>query len=308
MKWNNKWLAGALSLQILLGSSIAFAEQPAAEKYRSIIQSGNFYVEYGPKGWGLRDYVVAQNGVRMSGLKLEKMFGTTSYPAVRYENGKYYKFVNKGTVKREEEIANREWKSYQNYESYQDVTIDSNVYSWTTAAGGSSGGEYPKKTTGVVLEESNLNNPYLNPEAHWEKVRARLSLPAALKIFAYNDPYMGHEYGENEPVFTESGQVEDNGKQRVCDKYTSVLKDNKGNVKAEMLYTAIYDEKGNLYKINKVCKINGKVLPVDELEIVTITDVLPEKAIDMPKSKIYAADIGTITDLLKKPTLVEEIK
>ena len=75
-----------------------------------------------------------------------------------------------------------------------------------------------------------------------------------------------------------------------------------------MLYTAIYDEKGNLYKINKVCKINGKVLPVDELEIVTITDVLPEKAIDMPKSKIYAADTGTITDLLKKPTLVEEIK
>lgn len=308
MKWNNKWLAGALSLQILLGSSIAFAEQPAAEKYRSIIQSGNFYVEYGPKGWGLRDYVVAQNGVRMSGMKLEKMFGTTSYPAVRYENGKYYKFVNKGTVKREEEIANREWKSYQNYESYQDATIDSNVYSRTTAAGGNRGGEYPKKTTGVVLEESNLNNPYLNPDAHWEKVRARLSLPAALKIFAYNDPYMGHEYGENEPVFTESGQIEDNGKQRVCDKYTSVLKDNKGNVKAEMLYTAIYDEKGNLYKINKVCKINGKVLPVDELEIVTITDVLPEKAIDMPKSKIYAADTGTITDLLKKPTLVEEIK
>ena len=308
MKWNNKWLAGALSLQILLGSSIAFAEQPAAEKYRSIIQSGNFYVEYGPKGWGLRDYVVAQNGVRMSGMKLEKMFGTTSYPAVRYENGKYYKFVNKGTVKREEEIANREWKSYQNYESYQDATIDSNVYSRTTAAGGNRGGEYPKKTTGVVLEESNLNNPYLNPDAHWEKVRARLSLPAALKIFAYNDPYMGHEYGENEPVFTESGQIEDNGKQRVCDKYTSVLKDNKGNVKAEMLYTAIYDEKGNLYKINKVCKINGKVLPVDELEIVTITDVLPEKAIDMPKSKIYAADTGTIVDLLKKPTLVEEIK
>ena len=308
MKWNNKWLAGALSLQILLGSSIAFAEQPAAEKYRSIIQSGNFYVEYGPKGWGLRDYVVAQNGVRMSGMKLEKMFVTTSYPAVRYENGKYYKFVNKGTVKREEEIANREWKSYQNYESYQDATIDSNVYSRTTAAGGNRGGEYPKKTTGVVLEESNLNNPYLNPDAHWEKVRARLSLPAALKIFAYNDPYMGHEYGENEPVFTESGQIEDNGKQRVCDKYTSVLKDNKGNVKAEMLYTAIYDEKGNLYKINKVCKINGKVLPVDELEIVTITDVLPEKAIDMPKSKIYAADTGTIVDLLKKPTLVEEIK
>ena len=320
MKWNNKWLAGALSLQILLGSSIAFAEQPAAEKYRNIIQSGNFYVEYGPKGWGLRDYVVAQNGVRMSGLKLEKMFGTTSYPAVRYDNGKYYKFVNKGTVKREEEIANNEWKSYQNYESYQDAVVDSNTYNNGTVRiggrssfyggvfGGSSGGEYPKKTTGVVLEESNLNNPYLNPDAHWEKVRARLSLPAALKIFAYNDPYMGHEYGENEPVFIESGQVEDNGKQRVCDKYTSVLKDNKGNVKAEMVYTAIYDEKGNLYKINKVCKINGKVLPVDELEIVTITDVLPEKAIDMPKSKIYAADTGTITDLLKKPTLIEEIK
>lgn len=308
MKWNNKWLAGALSLQILLGSSIAFAEQPAVEKYRSIIQSGNFYVEYGPKGWGLRDYVVAQNGVRMSGLKLEKMFGTTSYPAVRYDNGKYYKFVNKGTVKREEEIANNEWKSYQNYESYQDAIVDSNTYNNGTVRIGGSGGEYPKKTTGVVLEESNLNNPYLNPDAHWEKVRARLSLPAALKIFAYNDPYMGHEYGENEPVFTESGQVEDNGKQRVCDKYTSVLKDNNGNVKAEMVYTAIYDEKGNLYKINKVCKINGKVLPVDELEIVTITDILPEKAIDMPKSKIYAADTGTITDLLKKPTLIEEIK
>lgn len=182
MKWNNKWLAGALSLQILLGSSIAFAEQPAAEKYRNIIQSGNFYVEYGPKGWGLRDYVVAQNGVRMSGLKLEKMFGTTSYPAVRYDNGKYYKFVNKGTMKREEEIANNEWKSYQNYESYQDAVTDSNTYNNVIARtggmrsfdvggffGGISGGEYPKKTTGVVLEEGNLNNPYLNPDAHWEK-------------------------------------------------------------------------------------------------------------------------------------------
>ena len=44
------------------------------------------------------------------------------------------------------------------------------------------------------------------------------------------------------------------------------------------------------------------------IEDLTVLEMEKEKAIDMPKSKIYAADTGTITDLLKNPTLVEEIK
>ena len=119
---------------------------------------------------------------------------------------------------------------------------------------------------------------------------------------------MSKEYGETEPSFVESGQVEDDGKSYVCDKYVSPLKDSNGKVKAEMHYTAIYDDKGNLRKITKICRIAGKDIPIDELEIVSITDVLPEKAINMPKSKIYAADTGSITDLLKKQILVEENK
>ena len=75
-----------------------------------------------------------------------------------------------------------------------------------------------------------------------------------------------------------------------------------------MHYTAIYDAKGNLRKITKICHIAGKEILIDELEIVSITDVLPEKSINMPKSKIYAADTGSITDLLKKQIFVEENK
>lgn len=316
-----KKIAAVLAFNVLLSAGNALAEQPAAEKYRAMFQSGTFYVEYGPKGWGMRDYVVAQNGVRMSGYKLEKLFGTTTYPAYRYDNGKYYQFTNKGTVKRQMEIANQNYEAYTHYESYQDSVGIYNTFSnagrsvSSIGAGGFFGGgvygghyELPKKTTGKVLDESQMNNPALDPDEHWELVNSRLSLPSSLKIFAWNDKYMGKEYGETEPSFVESGQVEDDGKFYVCDKYLSPLKDSNGKVKAEMHYTAIYDDKGNLRKITKICRIAGKDIPIDELEIVSITDVLPEKAINMPKSKIYAADTGSITDLSKKQILVEENK
>lgn len=317
-----KKIAAVLAFNMILSAGNALAEQPAAEKYRAMFQSGTFYVEYGPKGWGMRDYVVAQNGVRMSGYKLEKLFGTTTYPAYRYDNGKYYQFTNKGTVKRQMEIANQNYRAYTHYESYQDSVGIYNTFSSvrrkavsSIGAGGLFGGggyrasyELPKNTTGKVLDESQMNNPALDPDEHWELVKSHLSLPSSLKIFAWNDKYMSKEYGENEPSFVESGQVEDDGKYYVCDKYVSPLKDSNGKVKAEMHYTAIYDEKGNLRKITKICRIAGKDIPIDELEIVSITDVLPEKAINMPKSKIYAADTGSITDLLKKQILVEENK
>ena len=320
MKMGKK-IAAALAIQMVLSAGTALAEQPAAEKYRTMFQNGNFYVEYGPKGWGMRDYVVAQNGVRMSGYKLEKLFGTTTYPAYRYDNGKYYQFCNKGTVKRQMEIANQNYHAYINYESYQDSAGYYNSFSTSQRPVSSIGAnnlfgdhiyvandKLPKNTTGKVLDESQMNNPALDPDAHWEMVKSRLSLPSSLKIFAWNDKYMSKEYGETEPIFVESGQVEDDGKAYVCDKYVSSLKDSNGKVKAEMHYTAIYDEKGNLRKITKICRIAGKDIPIDELEIVSITDVLPEKAINMPKSKIYAADTGIITDLLKKQILVEENK
>ena len=316
-----KKIAAVLAFNVLLSAGNALAEQPAAEKYRAMVQSGTFYVEYGPKGWGMRDYVVAQNGVRMSGYKLEKLFGTTTYPAYRYDNGKYYQFTNKGTVKRQMEIANQNYHAYIHYESYQDAVGDYNSFSSSKRAVSSIGAgsffgdriyisndKLPKKTTGKVLDESQMNNPALDTDEHWEMVNSRLSLPSSLKIFAWNDKYMSKEYGETEPSFVESGQVEDDGKSYVCDKYVSPLKDSNGKVKAEMHYTAIYDEKGNLRKITKICRIAGKDIPIDELEIVSITDVLPEKAINMPKSKIYAADTGSITDLLKKQILVEENK
>lgn len=317
-----KKIAAVLAFNVLLSAGNALAEQPAAEKYRAMFQSGTFYVEYGPKGWGMRDYVVAQNGVRMSGYKLEKLFGTTTYPAYRYDNGKYYQFTNKGTVKRQMEIANQNYHAYIHYESYQDAVGDYNSFGSgkrqisSIGAGGNysssrlhvSNQDLPKKTTGKVLDESQMNNPALDPDEHWELVNSRLSLPSSLKIFAWNDKYMSKEFGETEPSFVESGQVEDDGKSYVCDKYVSPLKDSNGKVKAEMHYTAIYDDKGNLRKITKICRIAGKDIPVDELEVVTITDVLPEKAINMPKSKIYAADTGSITDLIKKQILVEENK
>lgn len=322
MKMGKKLTSAFLAAQMLLSVSIAGAEQPAAERYRGIFQGGSFYVEYGPKGWGMRDYIVAQNGVRMAGYKLEKLFGTTTYPAYRYDNGKYYQFNNKGTVKRQMELAKQNYEAYIHYESYQDSAgyynnFSSNERPVSSIGAGSffgdsvyipSSQDLPKKTTGKVLDESQMNNPTLAPDERWEAVRAHLSLPGSLKIFAWNDAYMGHEYGENEPSFVETVQIEDDGKHYVGDKYVSLLKDSNGKIKAEMHYTALYDSKGDLKKIKKICRIAGRDIPIDELEIVTITDILPEKAINMPKSKIYAADTGSITDLLQKEILVEENK
>lgn len=93
----------AMTLALTMMATTAFAEQPAANKYRTILQSGNFLIEYGDAYF--TKTIAAQNNMRMerSSYKFKGggMVGIPSgsgkkdYPDTLYRDGKYYKFQSK---------------------------------------------------------------------------------------------------------------------------------------------------------------------------------------------------------------------
>lgn len=106
-----------ISAGLILAVATAFAEQPKAEEYKKIFNSGTFYVEFADKK---QNYVVAAlPDARMATIAsqyytsdLDYYNGKKDYPNELYMNGKYYQFENKKTA-----IVASE-------EQLQDVNID----------------------------------------------------------------------------------------------------------------------------------------------------------------------------------------
>ncbi len=93
----------AMTLALTMMATTAFAEQPAANKYRTILQSGNFLIEYGDAYF--TKTIAAQNNMRIerSSYKFKGGgmvgipggSGKKDYPDTLYRDGKYYKFQSK---------------------------------------------------------------------------------------------------------------------------------------------------------------------------------------------------------------------
>jgi hypothetical protein len=97
-------LAAVLAAGQMMIASAAFAEQPAAEGYRSMMEGGKFFLQYG-------DYwhdttVAAENGRKMmrenvtslSMVAFIPIKNSKSYPDLLYKDNKYYKFKDKKTA------------------------------------------------------------------------------------------------------------------------------------------------------------------------------------------------------------------
>lgn len=268
----------ALTLALSTFTVTAFAEQPEAAKYRNILQSGKYYVEYeldyAKKILAVQDnrrmdYTVyksegsmfATMGLAMVNplLALGSLFmkNESKVPTAYYEAGKFYQFQGK------------------------------------------------KKASMAIWNQ--LNDPNLDPMDSWGTVKQKLALPEELAIFAPNDMFSERLAGADIPRFVESGNSTINEKEYVYDKYVTNVKSHTGKSLYAKNYYFYYQE-GVLKYIKTFMYTNGASEQLlQSIEIKKITQELPENILKIPAGcKVYAAGIGDMNDLLDKPVLVEE--
>ena len=265
-------------LGLTISTAEVSAEQAAAEQYRQMFRSGNFYVEYETydffRGtWGSEhrmkyNHVLAgKNGNRVVKTKLNE-----KVPAVLYQDGKYYSFYR---------------------HTKQDVI-----------------GFVPTSNTSftaLVLPKEELHSPNLNPDEDWDKMRHYLALPDELAVFYWNDPFRDNEVNIEAPHFNGSSTRTVDKKDYDCDQYTIDIKSTAGTTLAQWAYNMLY-ENGKLVRIQKYFLRDGQESLIEELNIKTLTDQVPDTAFTIKKKfKVYAADTGTMSDLIEQPALVEEI-
>ena len=256
--------ATALSLSLMVSLQPVSAEQPAAETYRQIFQSGTFYVEYKDK-YTTR-IISEKDGQRMERTNYETSLswmkflnplgmlfggGTPKHPEVLHKDGKYYQFTedDKATVCTDEQ-----------------------------------------------LEEENLN-----PREGWSTIGQKLALPTELSVFFWTDPYRTQSAALSAPEVTWSGKKTYDGKEYDCDRYTSPIHSAAGDTEANYIYDMLY-QNGRLVEIRSYIERNGEGYPINTLEIKKIEGKVPEGLFKIKKNtKVYAAGTGDMNDLLEQP-------
>ena len=260
-----KKFIAVIVLSTLLHFGTVCAEQEAAEEYRAIFQSGNFYLEFKDK-WGTR-IIAGKNGTRMERMNytfehgamawlnpLGALFGGTGdkNPEVMFKDGKYYHFVAKNKAN--------------------------------------------------VCAAKNLYDENLDPRQGWNKISGKLAVPNELAVFYWNDPYGSKSPAVDAPEFSESLKKTFDGKQYDCDRYISGIKELDGREAARLVCDMLYKD-GQLFRAEMYIVRNSLEYPVGTLEIVKIQRTIPEGTFKIYKgTKLYAAGTGDINDLLEKPT------
>lgn len=319
-----KKLAAALALLTLTASSAtASAEHPSAQRYREMLRSDNFYLEYEmvddskknkQMGYSYLEVLSSKDGKRMASsapierrMKISKLPGIfgliagggdketkrgSKAPITLYANGNYYVFGSPF-------IAN----ASQFMEQVRN--------------------QHPKLEA-HVCPASQVNAPELDPTEGWEEVKSALELPDALTVFTDEDSYqiqkgrmkinpvmMGEiifsalyrDYNmppRTSPKFVESRRITLEKKEYDCDRYTADIKTTGGTVAAQILYDVLYDGEGNLSQIRRYFFRNGKEESLGNMEIWKLTAELPEDAFfisDKP-TEVYAAGMGDANDFL----------
>ena len=267
----------AITMVLSTLATSAFAEQPNAQKYREILQTGKFYVEYELDD--VKKSLVVQDNKRMDYTIYKKtgsmgvMMGLSlinpilaigalaagnksKVPTAYYEAGKFYQFDSK------------------------------------------------KKATVAMWQQ--LDDPNIDPTKGWNTIKARLSLPEELAVFAPKDMFFEEVYGVRNPVFIESGKKVEKKKELIYDKYSYDVKNHAGNILFTKSFYMWY-ENGELVEIKSyINKPSEQEEFLHSLELKKITDVLPENALKIPTGcKVYAVGLGDMNDLIDQPVQVE---
>ena len=262
-----KIAAALLALSFVGNVGAASAEQAAAEKYRRIVQAGNFAVEYKDK-YTVR--IIAQkDGKRMERTKYETnlswmkvlnplgmIFGGSEpkYPEVLYKDGKYYQFTAKDKA--------------------------------------------------IVCDKDQLDAENLDPRQGWNGINRKLALPMEIAVFYWEDPYREQTVGIEKPALSWSGKKSLDGKEYDCDRYVCNMLSAANQKTADYVYDMLY-EKGELKIIQSYIKRGDTEYPVNTLSVKTITDKISDNLFKIEKdTKIYGAGMGDMSDLLEQPVQV----
>ena len=245
----------------------ASAEQSAAENYRQIFQSGNFYLEFKDK-WGTR-ILAAKDGVRMERMSykyerdnmawlnpLGAMFGggENKNPEIMYKDGNYFQFIGKNKA---------------NYCAEKDIDAEN-----------------------------------INPRSGWNKVSRKLAVPDELAVFCWNDSFKPKNSAIAAPVFQESYKktfrINRQDVECDCDLYACELNGAKSS--GVLYYELAYNPEGAPVIAKTYISRDGKEYDLNTLEIIKIQSEIPEGVfqIDAANIQCYAPGMGDIDDLLEK--------
>ena len=267
-----KILSTAIALSLMSG--VVAAEQPKATEYRNIMSSGKFYLEYKT---GIAKQAIAVNGdKRMTYTFYDKGVGALGLiPGVALI-GMF--------VKNDALMPNA---LYQNDRYYH----------------------FTGKKSTLVANDKELRDPNIDPEEGWQTIHNDLTFPEVFMIFAPNDKE-GKAAGYVVPKFIESGQEEIKGTTYTFDKYAKTNKNSAGNVSGETFFYLYYDAKGELARIRTKFFADGKEesIPYSEIKVRKILPELPKDVLEIPNgTKVFAAGMGDMNDLLDNPVLVEKV-
>ncbi len=246
--------------------NVANAEQAAAEEYRKIFSSGNFYIEFRDK-WGTR-ILAGKNGMRMERMRYDAESGDIAWlnplgaifhkedknPEVLYRDGKFYNFIEK-------KRAN-------------------------------------------VCDADKINSEELNPRSGWNKISQKLALPDELAVFYWEDSFRLKSSAIPAPTFKESLKKKVDGKDYDCDRYSCDIKNLAGGGAAALVYEMFYKD-GNLFRAESYLVRGGKIYPINILKIQKIQSEIPKDTFKIEKNtELYAAGMGDMNDLLEKPVKI----
>ena len=245
----------------------ANAEQPAAENYREIFQSGNFYLEFKDK-WGTR-ILAAENGIRMERMSYKYERGDMAWlnplgaifgggenknPEIMYKDGKYFYFIGKNKAN--------------------------------------------------FCSENDINAENINPRSGWNKIPRKLALPDELAVFFWNDSFNPKNSAIAAPFFKESYKkifkVNRKDTECNCDLYACEIN---GQKSSDVLYYELaYNPEGNLIIAKTYINRNGQEYDLNVLEIIKIQSEIPKDIFQIDETAIqcYFPQMGDMSDLLEE--------
>lgn len=268
----------AIGLTLCAFASTAGAEQPKAQEYRDILNGGTYYLEYELddviKNLAVKDH----RRMDYTTLKSDGLMGLSGLSVLNP-----FKVLSK--------LAANDKRNPSAFYEY------GKFYQFTG-----------KKTARMAIWNQ-LNDPNIDPAENWNTVKQKLSLPEELAILGNRDEYNENIFinGSTVPTFEESGVAVVNGKEMEYDKYVSAIKSKTGKVIMDKSFFFYYAN-GELKNIKTFIKpYNGLEMISQTIVLKKLTKEIPEDALVMPVgTKVYAAGIGDMDDLLNTPALVED--
>lgn len=288
------------------------AEQPAAEQYRQMFASGNFYVECQMFGdaeikWGFGRPKKAVSAKLIYAGK----DGNRSFRSVATKNPKttwafndldlsklYLGIDSSSRNVLNYSTASKDWPDvmYKDGKYYRFISSLKVQMYWLG-----------KSLKAYVLPENELDSPALSEEQDWEYVKEDLTLPDEFCVFFPNDPMRDGFQTKPTPYFNVSSTRTVDGKEYDCDQYINDIKSLSNTVIAQEVYNVLYDG-GKLVRIQKYLLRDGKEIHLYDNVILTLSGNAPAEAFSGTKKvKVYGARNGDMADLLEQEVVVETL-